>query len=82
MEKLRQTGWEILGDLTASSHWSGMLSASHPKRNLAKVFKTLERKKIRISLREIRGGRKYIRFSPHFYNTNAELDAALASLDA
>lgn len=82
MEKLRQTGWKILGDSIAESYWGGMLSVSHPRRNLAKVFKTLEQQKIRISLREIRGGRQYIRFSPHFYNTNAELDAALAALDA
>ena len=82
MEKLRQTGWKILGDSIAESHWGGMLSASHPRRNLAKVFKTLEQQKIRISLREIRDGRQYIRFSPHFYNANAELDAALAALDA
>lgn len=82
MEKLRQTGWEILGDSTASAHWGGMLSVSHPRRNLTKVFQTLEQKKIRISLREICGGRKYIRFSPHFYNTDDELDAALAALNA
>lgn len=81
IEKLRQTGWQILGDTTNSDHWGGMLSASHPRRNSEKVFKTLEQQKIRISLREIRGGRQYIRFSPHFYNTNAELDAALATLD-
>ena len=81
MEKLRQTGWEILGDTTNSDHWGGMLSAAHPHRNSEKVFQTLDQQKIRISLREIRGGRQYIRFSPHFYNTNAELDAALAALD-
>ena len=81
MEKLHQTGWEILGDSMASAHWGGMLSASHPRRNLEKVFQTLNQQKIRISLREIRGGRQYIRFSPHFYNTNAELDTALAALN-
>ena len=81
MEKLRQTGWEILGDSIASAHWGGMLSASNPRRNLEKVFQTLNQQKIRISLREICGGRQYIRFSPHFYNTNAELDAALAALN-
>lgn len=81
MEKLRQTGWKILGNSTESAHWGGMLSASHPQRNLAKVFRTLEQQKIRISLREICGGRKYIRFSPHFYNTNAELDTALDALN-
>lgn len=81
MENLCQTGWEILGESIAAAHWGGMLSASHPRRNLEKVFKTLEQQKIRISLREIRGGQQYIRFSPHFYNTNAELDTALAALN-
>ncbi len=82
IERLRQTDWELLGDGTTAAEWGGMLSATHPQRDLTSIFNALEQKKIRVSLREVRSGRKYLRFSPHFYNTDAELDAALAALSA
>ncbi len=59
-----------------------MLSATHPQRDLTSIFNALEQKKIRVSLWEVRSGRKYLRFSPHFHNIAAELDAALAALSA
>ena len=34
------------------------------------------------SLRYDREGRDYLRFSPHFYNTEAEIDRAVAVLAA
>jgi selenocysteine lyase/cysteine desulfurase len=44
------------------------------------LFAQLEKADVTCSLRHDREGRDYLRFSPHFYNTEAELDAALAVL--
>jgi selenocysteine lyase/cysteine desulfurase len=33
-----------------------------------------------VSLRSDRSGRKYLRFSPHFYNTDTELQRAIEAL--
>ena len=40
----------------------------------------LDQAGVACSLRHDRAGRAWLRFSPHFYNTEAELDTALALL--
>ena len=46
----------------------------------AALLAALEKAHIVASLRHDRAGRDYLRFSPHFYNTEAELDRAVAVL--
>ncbi|MCS1407662.1 MAG: Cysteine desulfurase SufS [Verrucomicrobia subdivision 3 bacterium] len=82
IEGARRAGYEPVVDEAAGAAWGGMLSITHPRRDIAGVFEILGKMKVRASLREVRSGQKYIRFSPHFYNTDAELDAALAGLSA
>ena len=47
---------------------------------MAGLCERLEAANVIVSLRTDRSGRKYIRFSPHFYNTDAEFQRALELL--
>ena len=76
---LHAQGFEILGPTTGPTA-SGITTFSHPQKNAADLSTRLEKAGVSSSLRHDREGRTYIRFSPHFYNTEAELDTALAIL--
>jgi len=54
----------------------------HATASSATLFAALEKAHIVASLRHDREGRDYLRFSPHFYNTEAELDRAVEVLRA
>jgi cysteine desulfurase / selenocysteine lyase len=73
---LKQLGFEIVGQATGSSA-SGIVTFSHSQKNLPALFEQLSRADIVCSLRQDRQGRHYLRFSPHFYNTEAEVDRVL-----
>jgi selenocysteine lyase/cysteine desulfurase len=49
-------------------------------RQTERIAAHLAEKKIAVSLRHDRSGRPLIRFSPHFYNTEAELDRVVAAV--
>jgi selenocysteine lyase/cysteine desulfurase len=49
--------------------------------DLAAIHARLAAENIVVSLRTDRAGRNFLRFSPHCYNTDAELDQALTALD-
>ena len=51
----------------------GITSFFHPKNDVAALHKKLAEAGIVASLRTDRTGKRYIRLSPHFYNTDAEL---------
>ncbi|MBL9145581.1 MAG: aminotransferase class V-fold PLP-dependent enzyme [Verrucomicrobiaceae bacterium] len=53
---------------------SGICTFSHPTRDLAPIFVHLAAHKINISHRHDRTGQDYLRFSPHFYNTEHEVE--------
>ena len=59
---------------------SGILTAKHPQRDSALIFSKLEEAGITASIRSTRNGDKWIRFSPHFYNTREEMDRVAAVL--
>lgn len=59
---------------------SGLLAVSHPTADVARVFGFLQERGVTISQRKDRAGRGYLRFSPHFYNTEAEVDRVLGLL--
>ncbi len=56
---------------------SGIVSFSRPGGDLAALHQKLVEAGVLTSLRADRSGQKYIRLSPHFYNTDAELARVL-----
>jgi selenocysteine lyase/cysteine desulfurase len=71
-------GYEVLGVKNTDANASGIVSFHHPD---AAVIPALHQKlsdaNIVTSLRADRQGRRFIRLSPHFYNTDAELHRVL-----
>ncbi len=75
-----EQGFEFLSPLAGDPMRSGILTAKHPQRDSALIFSKLEEAGITASLRSTRNGDKWIRFSPHFYNTCEEMDRVAAVL--
>jgi selenocysteine lyase/cysteine desulfurase len=63
-----------------SATGSCIISFSRPGEDLAALHQKLLDANIVTSLRTDRSGQKYIRLSPHFYNTDAELQRVLEML--
>lgn len=78
---LQGRGWRVSGAHAGPESASGIISISRPDRNdLPALHRKLEEAGIFTSLRTDRQGRQYLRLSPHFYNTDAELQRALEML--
>lgn len=75
--RLQELGFQILGPGVSSPAASSITTFRHPTASSANLFTALEKEKIIASLRYDREGLDYLRFSPHCYNTEAELDATL-----
>ena len=67
-------GFEFLSPRKGDARRSGILTAKHPGKESAGLFAQLEANGITASLRSNRAGEKWLRFSPHFYNTRAEME--------
>ncbi len=52
---------------------SGIVTASHPSLDTGALFEHLAAHRVVVSHRHDRSGKAYLRFSPHFYNTEAEV---------
>ena len=76
---LRERGYKIHSPSEGSAA-SGITTFRREGRSMAELHAKLEKAGVVSSLRHDREGRDYLRFSPHFYNTEAELDTALALL--
>jgi len=75
---LQAKGYEVLGAKAGPETASGIVSFFHPdSAKLPALHQKLEAANIITSLRADRQGRRYIRLSPHFYNTDAELHRML-----
>jgi cysteine desulfurase / selenocysteine lyase len=59
---------------------SGIVSFRRGDADLTDLHQTLARAHITTSLRMDRAGRRYIRLSPHYYNTDAELERLIEAL--
>ncbi len=59
---------------------SGIVTAHTDRKPSADLFAALDKACITASLRQDRTGTPWLRFSPHFYNTRAEMDRVLAVL--
>jgi selenocysteine lyase/cysteine desulfurase len=72
-------GFEYIGPREASRR-SGILSFTRHGTDLTKLHAQLGEQGIATSLRSTRDGRRLLRFSPHFYNTEAELERLAAAI--
>jgi selenocysteine lyase/cysteine desulfurase len=77
---LQAKGCTVLQAEAPPENGSGIVSFFQPGKDLQALHQKLLHAQIVTSLRADRSGRKYIRLSPHFYNTDAELDRALELL--
>jgi len=80
--KLQALGFEVLpphSGATASSITTATRDSGTP---LDRVFEHLAQNKVVVSLRYNRAGRSHLRFSPHFYNTEAEIDRVIELIQA
>jgi cysteine desulfurase / selenocysteine lyase len=73
---LNEQGFILLGPASGPNA-SGIVTVSRPGSEMEPLFERLTTANIICSSRQDRQGQHYIRFSPHFYNTEAEVDQVL-----
>jgi selenocysteine lyase/cysteine desulfurase len=77
---LHEKGYTVLQADAPAQNASAIISFHRPETDMAALHQKLLDNRIVTSLRTDRSGRKYIRVSPHFYNTDAELQSLLDNL--
>jgi selenocysteine lyase/cysteine desulfurase len=77
---LKAAGWAVLSPDCSPSNASAIVTFRRESADLAAVHRRLEAAGVVTSLRADRAGRQYLRISPHFYNTDAELGRLLEAL--
>ena len=77
---LQKKGFNVLNADAKTENASGIVTFSQPGKDLAALNQKLFDAGVIASLRSDRKGQNYIRFSPHFYNTDSELERALELL--
>jgi cysteine desulfurase/selenocysteine lyase len=77
---LQAKGFTVLNAAGKPENASGIISFHQPGKDLAALHKKLTDAGIVTSLRTDRTGKNYIRLSPHYYNTDAELVRVLELL--
>jgi len=73
-------GFEVLGPGATEPLRSGILTMRHSAKDPSVLFQRLEQAGISASCRKTRAHGTWLRFSPHFYNTAAEIDRVLEVL--
>jgi selenocysteine lyase/cysteine desulfurase len=79
LKQLDPLGFQVLGPREGSTAGS-TTTFRHPTASSALLFQALEKAGVVASLRHDREGRDYLRFAPHFYNTEEEIDRAVEVL--
>jgi cysteine desulfurase / selenocysteine lyase len=74
---LTELGFTLLGENNTPMHQSGIITVAHPNRDIVSEHKRLLENGIVCSPRQDRQGNQYLRFSPHFYNNEDEIDRVL-----
>jgi cysteine desulfurase / selenocysteine lyase len=74
---LQKKGYTVLNANAATPNASAIVSISREDTDFPALHETLSRANIVTSVRGDGSGQVYLRFSPHFYNTDAELQRAL-----
>ena len=77
---LQAKGYTVLHADAPVEAASGIISFFHPEKDLPALHKKLLESGVVTSLRTDRKRWKYIRFSPHFYNTDPELQRLIELL--
>jgi cysteine desulfurase/selenocysteine lyase len=77
---LHEKGWTVLQADASPANASGIVSFYRPETDMPALHQTLMAEHIETSLRTDRGGRHYLRVSPHFYNTDGEIHRLLEKL--
>ncbi|MCK9588183.1 MAG: aminotransferase class V-fold PLP-dependent enzyme, partial [Terrimicrobiaceae bacterium] len=80
--QMREMGFVFLSPGEAEPLRSGILTCRHPAQDSAGLFSKLEEAGIVASLRADRDGVRWIRFSPHYYNSLGEMDRVAGVLRA
>ena len=78
--QLREMGFVFLSPDEADPMRTGILTALHPAKDTALLFSKLEEAGIVASLRTGRDGLRWLRFSPHFYNSLSEIQRVVEVL--
>lgn len=80
-DKFLSAGFKVLGFANRRSQKSGIITIAMPSqaKGVAQA-KKLRENHVDISLRESRSGTSCLRLSPHFYNTEAEIDEVIRIL--
>jgi len=78
--ELQARGWTVLNATTPPESCAGIISLTREASDLPAIQQRLADADVVTSLRADRTGKQYIRLSPHFYNTDAELNRALELL--
>ncbi|MDQ3621646.1 MAG: aminotransferase class V-fold PLP-dependent enzyme [Verrucomicrobiota bacterium] len=81
ISRLEPLGFHVAGAKNGATA-SSITTFRHERVSSAALFAGLEEANVIASLRRDREGRDYLRFSPHFYNTEAEIDRAVEALRA
>jgi selenocysteine lyase/cysteine desulfurase len=77
---LREKGFAVLHAEAPKANASGILSFCRAEADMAELHRKLMAAGVHASLRGDRGGQQYVRVSPHFYNSDAELERLLENL--
>ena len=77
---LQSKGFTVLNADAKPENASGIVSFHQPGKDLTALHKKLAEAGMVASLRTDRAGKNYIRLSPHYYNTDAELQRVLELL--
>ena len=77
--QLEPLGFSVLGPREGAAA-SSITTFRHCSASSSELFAALEKARVFASLRHAADGRDYLRFSPHFYNTEREIDVAVEVL--
>lgn len=77
---LQEKGYSVVNADAPIENASAIISFHRPGADMPAIHQKLTDGKIVTSLRADRAGNRYIRLSPHFYNTDAELQRVLELL--
>jgi len=82
VSQLQERGMEVLNPSPTGLNEAGVVSFCVPGESASDLHRKLQDEAIVVSLRTTRDGRDWIRVSPHYYNTVAELERFLEVLTA
>jgi len=80
VSRLQERGCDVMFPDLPPAHGGGIVSFIHPSEESVALHARLQAAGIVTSLRAQRGGRRWMRISPHYYNTQDELDRFIQAL--